>query len=206
MKYWLFLLLLFSWPRLHGQAPVAGSTRSFHLAGDSASVLVLPVSLRYEDIYTDTPLDPAQHKGAETAITFDSLAFAFLSQSGIHPLPADPADSLQQKLIASGRHLLRPVIPTTWRSVLAHTAQSASVRYILVCSFRVKVGPGGYWDPNTGAIGASSSYGRMHAALLDPFAPDGKPCWTQDVELRKLPRPDSKRFSEAVQLLFQLLN
>lgn len=204
MKNWFYLLLLLASPGLRAQAPVASGKSTFDVPRDSA-VLLLPVFLQYEDIYTDNPLDPAQHKGRESGKVFDSLAILNLLNAGIRVSAADPADSLQGNLIAAGKNLLRPVTPASLRTSVAETARAAGCRYVLVCSFRVKVGPGGYWDPNSGAIGSSASYARFHASLLDPCSTDGKPCWTQDVELRKLPRPDSNRFTDAVQLLFQLL-
>ncbi|MBK7940049.1 MAG: hypothetical protein IPJ82_24545 [Lewinellaceae bacterium] len=204
MKNWIYLIFLLAGPGICAQAPVASGKIPFQVPRDS-SVLLLPVFLQYEDIYTDNPLDPAKHKGRESGKIFDSLAIQNLTQAGIRAFMADPADSLQGSLIAAGKNLLRPVTPAALRTSIAEVARNARCRYVLACSFRVKVGPGGYWDPNSGAIGSNASYARFHVSLLDPYTTDGKPCWTQDVELRKLPQPDSKRFSEAVQLLFQLL-
>ncbi len=205
MKHFLYLQCFLLAPSsFYAQSPVASSKITFSVPRDSG-VLLLPVFLQYEDIYTDAPLNSALHKGQETGDVFDSLAQRYLRQHGIRSLPADPADSLQGKLIGAVKNLLRPIVPSNIRQVLTAATEAAGCHYVLVCAVRVKVGPGGYWDPNSGAIGSSSSYARFHAALIDPYSADGKPRWIQDVEIRKLPRPQTDRFTEAVQMLFQLL-
>lgn len=205
MKNFLYLLILLIAPvDFFAQAPIASGKTAFNIPPDSG-VLLLPALIRYEDIHTDALLDPSLHKGRETSEVFDSLAQRYLQNTGIRLTPASPADSIQSKLIAITQNLLRPIILPDYRAVLAAAAESAGCRYVLVCAVRVKIGPGGYWDPNSGSIGSSSSYARLRAALLDPSSADGKPCWTQEVEIRKLPQPHSNRFADAVRMLFHLL-
>lgn len=204
MKNCILLLSLLLCLSLGAQSPVVSSKISFSIDRDSR-VLLLPVFVSYEDIYTDASLDPALHKGFETSEVFDSLAQHNLTQAGIQTVAVDPTNSLQVRLMAASRDLSRPVIPAALRPVVTDIARATGCRYLLACVVRVKVGPSGYWEPNSGAIGSSSSYARIHAALIDSRSGDGKPSWTQDVEIRKLPRPRSNRFAEAVQLLFQNL-
>lgn len=204
MKNLLILLLLFySCSVVLAQEPIASNKIVMSIPHDSG-VLLLPVLLSYVDINTDAPLNPIFYKGNETSEVFDSLVLEDLLKLGIRTVLLNANDSLQNEMLVIRKDLLRPRIPPVVLTKVALITQAVECRYTLVCSLKVKVGPGGYWDPTSGSIGSSSSYARIHATLLDSYSTDGS-VWHQDVEIRKLPKPQSKRFAEAVHLLIKLL-
>jgi hypothetical protein len=74
---------------------------------------------------------------------------------------------------------------------------------ILVQFIRVKEGPGGSWNPNTGAITSQMSSTLVQAALISTRT--GKVTWKNEAFDRKVYRADDPRFAKFVDLLYKTL-
>jgi hypothetical protein len=84
---------------------------------------------------------------------------------------------------------------------LAVTNESVAV---LAQYVRVKVGPSGTWDPNSGAITSQATSSHFRAILLD--CQTGRRLWDNSVLLRKSPDPNSGDFDKLVILLYSTIN
>jgi hypothetical protein len=96
--------------------------------------------------------------------------------------------------------LFRPVIP---ENLLADLSLIGGVSQpnILVVDVRVKVGEGGSWNPYSGAITSRNHYTILRAVLISTS--EKKVLWHNEVQLRDIPRPKSRKLSRAMEILFQ---
>ena len=172
---------------------------------------VLTPKVVFEDTLTEVPLDSFGYGGPALVKALTDKAISTLKAKSIQDvayvsdgnLSAEQRD-LAEQASASANHLIR-VNPDPqaihYIQGLASTNESVAV---LAQYVRVKVGPHGTWNPNSGAItsGASSSYFR--AALLD--CQTGRLLWENSVLLRELPVPNSGNFNKVLPLLYSTLN
>jgi hypothetical protein len=71
---------------------------------------------------------------------------------------------------------------------------------VLIQHVRVRLGPGGSWDPNTGMITSAMNTTRMTAAIL--ATTNGQVLWRNQVHLREVPRVQDSSYRDAVGRLF----
>jgi hypothetical protein len=174
-------------------------------------VWVLTPMVAYEDTLSEAPLDAHAYNGPAVVAALNSQTISILNGKGVHEVvgPDDASLSEGQRLLAQqagteANHLVRANPPLKALQYVQGLAATNGSVAVLAEYVRVKVGPNGTWDPNSGAItsGASSSYFR--AALLD--ARTGRKLWENSVLLREVVKPDSSRFQTIVPLLFSTLN
>jgi hypothetical protein len=89
------------------------------------------------------------------------------------------------------------------RAVLPSADSGAADIAVLASSMRGKLGPGGYWDPNSGAIRKAMSSVTLRAALVR--VQDQQTLWSNQVLLRDIPDHAAEEFQESLQLLYQSL-
>jgi len=177
----------------------------------STRVWVLTPKVVYEDTRTEVTLDSSDHGGPALVAALAEQAVSILDSKGLHEVacPRESSLSAEQKVLAeqasaSANHLVRVnPDPQAIHYILGLASTNESVA-VLAQYVRVKVGPHGTWDPNSGAItsGASSSYFR--AVLLD--AQTGRRLWENSVLLREVAKPNNSNFKTVVTLLFSTLN
>jgi len=79
---------------------------------------------------------------------------------------------------------------------------SVNDRYAVLVQFmRVKAGPGGSWNPNTGSITSAINSTLLQTALIG--CRTGLVHWKNEVFVRKTFRPDSPEFTKNLGLLYQ---
>jgi hypothetical protein len=71
---------------------------------------------------------------------------------------------------------------------------------VLAQSLRIKVGPGGSWNPMTGSITSAMDSTLAQAALV--CSNTGKVVWKNEQFIRKASKPDSPEFSKMLTLLY----
>jgi hypothetical protein len=108
------------------------------------------------------------------------------------------------QLAASSHRLLRANPAPELRQDLQSLGTTAESSAALFHYVRVKRGPSGSWDPNTGAITSAASSTYFQAALVD--CQTGKILWENSVLLREVPAPGERNFAQAITLLFANLN
>jgi hypothetical protein len=203
---------------------VSGCVSSDHIVGAAAvskyppvkvstKVCVLPPSITFEDLATQTPLDEERYNGPQTARALTEMTLAALRTKGVEAFDpgADPAilqgDKILLEKIAAGSHLL--FLSTPNRQVLENVRElvgtnSKAGAIVLAQYIRVKIGPGPYVDPIfSGAAGADTTTSRFHAALID--ARSSRFLWQEYVLLRGVPQPGKKDFSQTVKTLYSSL-
>lgn len=140
---------------------------------------------------------------AKTALT--QKRFSQISQTHELANLSEAQTNAAYQLSANSHRLLRVNTTPELRDNLHQLGESAGNKAAALLQFiRVKRGPTGTWDPNTGAItsGASSTY--FQAALIE--CETGKALWENSVLLREAPAPGQRDFAQAINLLFANLN
>ena len=177
----------------------------------STKVWVLTPKVVYEDTLTETLLASSAQGGPALVTALTEQTVAILNGKGFHKVvtSGDSNLSAEQHTLAEqasleSNHLVRAnPSPQVIKYIqgLASTNESVAV---LAQYVRIKVGPHGTWDPNSGAItsGASTSYFR--ATLLE--AQTGRRLWGNSVLLREVAKPNNSNFKTTGSLLFSNLN
>jgi hypothetical protein len=107
------------------------------------------------------------------------------------------------RLRSVSSRLARGIVNEEAREILKRLADVNDGYAILVQFMRVKVGPGGSWNPYSGAITSSISSTLLQAALV--ASKTGQVIWKNEVFVRKTFRPDSPEFTKKLGLLYQTL-
>lgn len=105
------------------------------------------------------------------------------------------------RLRSMSSRLARGSVTEEAREILKRLADVNDGYAVLVQFMRVKVGPGGSWNPYSGAITSSISSTLLQAALV--ASKTGQVIWKNEVFVRKTFRPDSPKFTKNLGLLYQ---
>lgn len=177
----------------------------------SMHVWVLSPKLVYEDVRNETVLDPAAYRGPEIARMLTDTGLAALRSKGVREVRAVESCSLtaERKSLAelaaaeADRLFLSSPDPQVLQALKKFAGADESSE-VLVQYARIKVGPGGFYDPLlTGAVRAGASSVHLSAALIE--CGTGSVRWQNSVLLRELPKPDSSNFLKALQQLYSTL-
>lgn len=174
-------------------------------------VRVLTPKVVYEDARTEAPLAASAFGGAGLEVALVAKALSALAPKGFAQVVscADVSDlSEEQMTIAEqagelSNRLFRAHPDPRVLALLRGLAEVDQPVAVLAQYVRVKVGPRGTWDPNTGAITSSASSTVFRAALFD--CQTGGRLWDNVVLLRRLPDPDNKDYDKVMELLYSTL-
>ena len=177
----------------------------------STKVLVIRPKVTYEDTQTEMPLD-AETQGAsglEDSLMEKGVEMLksklFSDVASMYSVQVSPEQrDLAGKARASASHLIRSRPDRQALQYVLGLGATNETAAVLVQFVRVKIGPAGTWDPNSGAITSAASSAFFRAALLD--CRDGRVLWKNSVLLRKVPQPDNSDFEKVVAALYSTLN
>ena len=171
---------------------------------DGAVLLILNPLLRFERVADEAEFHvPAPEAQKFKASLTQAARYAVET---IHLKPEDAGERANDSVSAIeslSSRLARGHVTDEARPLLADLARAREPTLILAQFFRVKEGPGGAWDPSTGAIRSSTSGAELHAALIDCVS--GDVLWRSAMVIRKRPRPDDRRFQEELTRFFKTL-
>jgi hypothetical protein len=169
-------------------------------------ITVLPPSIEYVDIVTGAPRKTEP-------VVIDSLA-TFIVQTACARLDrvalicAGPrarvvdADTTElQRFISQSERNIAAKDLASWSTLLGSIAAGDSTRLVLIHHLRVKVGPGGFWDPFSGAIGNATSSTIVSAAVVE--CSTGRVIRRIETLVRRQPDPGSKPFVEALRSTYE---
>ena len=170
-------------------------------------VLVLAPKIEYQDMATESRTElrrPAQLQVRDDLTSVAASALQARGYSVVSVVPAGTLESDDQALATSlmerADQLLRAMPPAEDLERLKELGNRGVWQGVLVQHVRVKIGPGGYWDPNSGMIGAAMHNATLRASLLDPA--NGKSLWQNSVYLRDTPSVGSSAYRRALESLF----
>ena len=154
-------------------APVASNSNMIStqdLEIDSAlEVLLLPPLLKFERMQDEAILDASDYNGDRIEIDLmneakDALDVRkFVSRECLHLEESEAKNQCEQlQLLSDG--LASGFINKEGETLMNGLASFSENYAVLAHHLKVKVGPGGYWDPNTGAIGSS-----MNSSLFNEY-------------------------------------
>lgn len=175
----------------------------------TAKVILIAPQIRLEDMVTGRVLNPAQFKSATQHSSYESrLVGAAKSKIKGSALEAEvmgeaiaEAGSNLQSLSS---RLTHGNITDEAKQEFAHLAALNEQQLIFVQFIRIKVGPSGYWDPNTGAIGSAANSTLVQAALIS--CRSGQVVWKGEQFVRKALGPDSEELGKMLTLLYDSLD
>lgn len=172
-----------------------------------AALLVLEPFVTFEWVTDEAALHVADDQLAKVKSALDGAARQALQTRGIRPHQSGgPGEEIAKTVAGLGARstrLARGQLPDDVRSLLTGLASSGQEFLILAQYLRVKVGPGGSWDPTTGAIRSDMSSAELHSALIG--CADGRVLWRNAVVIRRAVRPEDRGFQEEIRRFFASL-
>lgn len=187
-------------PILVTTSPISGE-----VAPNTDIIIVQPL-LKFERIHDEAILPASDYQG--NAIEAKMLAYAKSVVEMRKFVIVDPqiyheveVAGLFNQLCSMSPKLSIGVVDNGANILFKRLASFNERIAVLMQFFKVKVGPGGYWNPNTGAIASSMSNAVLQASLIS--CSTGKVLWRNQILTRQLPQPESQQFSEALKLLYQ---
>jgi hypothetical protein len=160
------------------------------------AIFILRPFLRFERIQDEAIL-PVPH-AQEAAITSRLLTAAHDAVQSRKLVIVDCQTqgqaevALCNQLSSLSPRLSQGVMSDDIRVLLKRLASLKEHHAVLVNLLLVKVGPSGYWNPNTGQIGSAMSYLQLKAALI--HCDTERVLWMNQVLLRQLPKIESPEF------------
>lgn len=172
-----------------------------------AILLILEPGLRFERVTDEVTFSVPRQEEQKFKSILISVARQAVRSRGI---PLHQLEGPDEQIVASvaalearSARLGRGQVMDDARSLLRQLAEWQPDALILAQHSRIKEGPGGSWDPFSGAIRSSASTADLHAALI--ACRTGDVLWKNAVSIRKRPRPGERAFQDAVRQLFASL-
>ena len=174
------------------------------LPNDSKIIILRPL-LRFERLRDEVILNASEFGGTAIEDSLYAAARAAAAKSKIEVIDYDSINTpeffnLCSKLRSLSSQLAAGHINDEVKEILQRLSVLNPNLLVLSHFLYVKVGPRGYWNPCTGAIGSSMSTSFFQASLI--HCNTGKILWKNKVFLRQLPRVNSPNFKESIQLLY----
>jgi hypothetical protein len=172
----------------------------------TAKVIVLAPQVTFEQLSAGSHARNSDSASFESALT--SAANASL---GTRKYALVAPESLQNSSAGDWLKQLQPLTSRLARGVVNEDAQHILSQFgtlpddylILVQFMRVKQGPGGSWNPYSGAITSGMSSTLLQAALISTRT--GQVIWKNEVLERSQFSADSPKFAKSVDLLYSTL-
>jgi hypothetical protein len=166
-------------------------------------ILVKP-AMQFEDVRSDG-LTPTQ---ATMDLEYEIKLLDAAKEAIGTKLPVVESEKLDlaaaeacRRLQALASRVARGYINEEAKEALSRLAALDEQQLVLVQFFRLKVGPGSSWNPNTGAITSSVQSTLMQAALVS--CKTGTVVWKGEQFLRKALAPTNPKFEKTLALLYQ---
>jgi hypothetical protein len=170
----------------------------------SAKVIILQPQVVFEQLTNKSVL--TQNVTFESALTNAATASLSARKYTVVTLESlqqvDAIDLLKQLQPLTSR-LARGAINDEAQQTLRYLAAFPDDYLILVQFMRVKEGPGGSWNPYSGAITSSMSSTLLQASLISTHT--GQVVWKNEVLERKVFRANDPNFAKYLDLLYGTL-
>lgn len=170
------------------------------------SVIVLPPLVTYEQLSASSRGRYFSSGSFESALTnaarsnLSARNYTLVTPESLqNPNAVDWLNQLQSLT----SRLARGAINDEAQQILDRLATLPGDYLIYVQFMRIKEGPGGSWNPNTGAITSQMSSTLVQVALISTRG--GQVTWKNEVFERKALRVDDSKFTKLVNLLYQTL-
>jgi len=168
-------------------------------------VLLLTPLVRFESMQSEAALDDIAYDETAYAARLHDAARAAAAGAGAaiiecglpqaHAATTAACGELAPHTLALSRGIVRPDAAVALARVAAETLGVL----VLATACLGRLGPGGYYNANSGQIKAASASTVLSAALLGA---DGRAVWKNDVLLRAIPEATDESYREALELLF----
>jgi hypothetical protein len=199
-------LLLLSGCNTTRKVVADAGTAAYPEASTLGKVLVLAPQLTVERMEDGTPTQ-LPNKAEFVRTDLARLALESLTSHGIAAASADAAggamamgQAAEVETAAASHLLMKEPKPEHLTAALRRLGENTGSSAVLIQHVRVRLGPGGSWDPNTGMITSAMNTTRMTAAIL--ATTNGQVLWRNQVHLREVPRVQDSSYRDAVGRLF----
>jgi len=173
----------------------------------NASIIILHPNLKFEQINNESILDPSKYSGtridsllvteAKNAILKNNLQVKIIEDNGAD---AFVYRQINSELMPLSNKLAYGQVNGEALAILKRLSSRYNNFVILVHDLYAKVGPNGYWDPNTGAIASSLSTSRVRAALIR--CSSGEVLWKKENYIREIPNYKGSKFIKFVKIIY----
>ncbi|MBZ5671785.1 MAG: hypothetical protein LAO04_18915 [Acidobacteriia bacterium] len=167
-------------------------------------IILLKPTMQFEDVRSDAliPTYAAMESEYENHLLNAAKEGVGTKLPVVELEKLDPAGTEAcRHLQALASRVARGNINEEAKETLSRLAALDEEQLVLVQFFRLKMGPGRSWNPNTGAITAAVESTLMQAALVS--CKTGRVIWKGEQFLRKAVMPTSPKFQQSLALLYQ---
>lgn len=170
-----------------------------------SEILVLQPLLKFEQLHDETVIDPSKFDGPTLISSLDTSSKNAVAKSKFRVAVNENLNSSECGELCSRLGLLSSrlsigQINDEAKTMLQQLSSIDPDLAILSLYLHVKVGPGGYWNPNSGAIRSSMSSSHFQICLI--HCGTGQVLWKNEVLLRKIPKVDDSKYAESLRLLY----
>ncbi len=191
-------------------APVQPSATPTKAPARTANVILIPPQVRLEDMVTGRVLNPKQFHSATQHSSYESRLLGAATKKISPKTSVLAAEEMGEVVAEAGSNLQGLSSRLAHGNVIdeakqefSHLAALNEQQLVFVQFIRVKIGPGGYWDPNTGAIGSATRSTLVQAALIS--CRSGQVIWKGEQFVRKALDPDSEELGKMLTQLLESL-
>ena len=167
-------------------------------------IIILKPTMRFEDTRSDVLIPKHAAQDSEYEYQLNNAARKSIGTRApvleAEKLDAAGAEACRQ-LQALASRLARGNVNEEVKEGLGRLAALDEEYIVLVQFFRLKTGPGGSWNPNTGAITSQLQSTLLQAALV--HCKTGRVIWKGEQYLRKAVKATGSDFQKALALLYQ---
>jgi hypothetical protein len=170
-------------------------------------ILILKPVMHFEDVQSDLMVPQNASMESEYSVQLANASikgigtrFPLVDMGNLESSRTETVEKLRE--LAS--RMARGNINEEAKEQLARLSEMDEGYMILVQYFRLKTGPGGSWNPNTGAITSSVASTLLQAALVS--CKSGEVLWKSEQFVRKALKPTSNEFHKLLDLLYKDYN
>jgi len=193
----LFSLLAATFSLIAQQAPKPAVAKT---------IIVLPISVRFEDIKTENTYQSDRYQSAELQAEVMRAAIDRIRLLGGSSMPADSVQGFAtaaEQLAGQLPEIFRKAPPAALLDSLSALAVRFGVAGILVFDILGRVGEDGSFNPFETGWDHATHLCRLRATMLQPAAPHR--FWQKEAVGRFLPRPANKKFGKLIAELLEPL-
>jgi len=186
--------------------PMTKSIQTEFLEG-SEPILVFNPMIKVKSIEDELPVNEAKYDIGKAKEYIENTAQSLLVEKGFiisnGKITANSLEKIQNDFNRSQVKLFRSQFNKETNNFLDEMNVILNGTCVLFIKTDIYLGPGGWWDPNSGAIRSSMNRTLIKARILDTSSKEV--IWKNEVQYRERPDIESKGFQEAISMVFNNL-
>lgn len=186
--------------------PIAKNMQPKHLEAVEP-ILVLSPIVNIKSIEDELPMEDENFDIVKLRDFLSARAQSLLSEKGLvlsnEKIPVETLAGLQNTFHNGGVKPFRSRFNVETDDFFNQMDEALNGTCVLLLKTDIYLGPGGWWDPNSGAIRSGMNRTLIKARIIDTST--RAVIWKNQVQYRDRPEIESENFEEAINMVFDNL-